>query len=67
MFCRYLELDGPSLDNLEVFRNSTPSRGKEGTLFNVLDRCYTAFGRRRLRQWCCRCGHSADDRLIAAW
>lgn len=37
-------LDGTTLHNLEVFRNS--SGGTEGTLVERLDRCSTPFGKR---------------------
>ncbi|KAH8840683.1 hypothetical protein MCOR27_005615 [Pyricularia oryzae] len=47
-----LVLDGQSLINLEVFSNSV-NGGPEGTLFNLLNRCITPFGKRLFRQWVC--------------
>jgi DNA mismatch repair protein MSH6 len=45
-------LDGQTLINLEVFAN-TFDGGAEGTLFNVLNRCITPFGKRMFKQWVC--------------
>ncbi|AEO68115.1 uncharacterized protein THITE_2117497 [Thermothielavioides terrestris NRRL 8126] len=47
-----LILDGQSLINLEVFAN-TVNGGPEGTLFSLLNRCITPFGKRLFRQWVC--------------
>lgn len=47
-----LVLDGQSLINLEIFAN-TFDGGAEGTLFTMLNRCITPFGKRTLRQWVC--------------
>jgi DNA mismatch repair protein MSH6 len=47
-----LVLDGQSLINLEIFAN-TFDGGAEGTLFSMLNRCITPFGKRMLRQWVC--------------
>ncbi|GAB7355799.1 hypothetical protein MBLNU459_g6476t1 [Dothideomycetes sp. NU459] len=47
-----LVLDGQSLINLEIFANSFDG-GAEGTLFQMLNRCITPFGKRMLRQWVC--------------
>ncbi|KAK0611650.1 muts domain V-domain-containing protein [Immersiella caudata] len=47
-----LILDGQSLINLEVFTN-TANGGTEGTLFNLLNRCITPFGKRLFRKWVC--------------
>ncbi|SPO02099.1 probable DNA mismatch repair protein [Cephalotrichum gorgonifer] len=47
-----LILDGQTLINLEVFAN-TLNGGSEGTLFNLLNRCVTPFGKRLFRQWVC--------------
>ncbi|TIA59677.1 DNA mismatch repair protein Msh6 [Aureobasidium pullulans] len=47
-----LVLDGQSLINLEIFANSYDG-GVEGTLFAMLNRCITPFGKRMLRQWVC--------------
>ncbi|KAH6847418.1 muts domain V-domain-containing protein [Chaetomium sp. MPI-CAGE-AT-0009] len=47
-----LILDGQSLINLEIFAN-TANNGPEGTLFNLLNRCITPFGKRLFRQWVC--------------
>lgn len=47
-----LVLDGQTLINLEVFVNNfdgTPT----GTLFALINRCITPFGKRLLRQWVC--------------
>ncbi|GAB7338246.1 hypothetical protein MBLNU457_4576t1 [Dothideomycetes sp. NU457] len=47
-----LVLDGQSLINLEIFAN-TFDGGIDGTLFTMLNRCVTPFGKRMLRQWVC--------------
>ncbi|KAI9700930.1 MAG: DNA mismatch repair protein msh6 [Bogoriella megaspora] len=47
-----LVLDGQSLINLEIFANSVDG-GSDGTLFAMLNRCVTSFGKRMLRQWVC--------------
>lgn len=47
-----LVLDGQSLINLEIFAN-TFDGSTEGTLFAMLNRCITPFGKRMLRQWVC--------------
>ncbi|CAI6336012.1 unnamed protein product [Periconia digitata] len=47
-----LVLDGQSLINLEIFAN-TFDGGVEGTLFAMLNRCITPFGKRLLKQWVC--------------
>ncbi|KAF2148704.1 DNA mismatch repair protein Msh6 [Myriangium duriaei CBS 260.36] len=47
-----LVLDGQSLINLEIFANSFDG-SSEGTLFTMLNRCITPFGKRMLRQWVC--------------
>lgn len=45
-------LDGQSLQNLEVFAN-TFDGGSRGTLFELLNRCITPFGKRQLQVWVC--------------
>jgi len=47
-----LVLDGQTLINLEVFAN-TFDGGQDGTLFNLLNRCITPFGKRMFKQWVC--------------
>lgn len=47
-----LVLDGQTLINLEVFAN-TFDGSQEGTLFTLLNRCVTPFGKRQFRQWVC--------------
>jgi DNA mismatch repair protein MSH6 len=47
-----LVLDGQTLINLEIFAN-TFDGGKEGTLFTLLNRCVTPFGKRMFKQWVC--------------
>ncbi|OCK86084.1 DNA mismatch repair protein MutS [Lepidopterella palustris CBS 459.81] len=47
-----LVLDGQSLINLEIFANSFDGSA-DGTLFSMLNRCITPFGKRMLRQWVC--------------
>lgn len=47
-----LILDGQTLINLEIFSN-TANGGPDGTLFNLLNRCVTPFGKRLFRQWVC--------------
>ncbi|EKX54504.1 Msh6 mismatch repair muts-like protein, meiosis and mitosis [Guillardia theta CCMP2712] len=46
-----LIIDGQTLCNLEVIENC--SGGTEGTLLKFLDRCSTAFGKRKFRNWVC--------------
>lgn len=48
-----LVLDGTTLTNLEVFRNSYDGTGK-GTLWEHLNHCQTAFGARKLKDMLCR-------------
>ncbi|POR38266.1 DNA mismatch repair protein msh6 [Tolypocladium paradoxum] len=45
-----LVLDGQTLVNLELFSN-TANGGSEGTLFSLLNKCVTPFGKRLFRQW----------------
>ena len=45
-----LILDGQSLVNLEIFANSV-NGGTEGTLFSLLNKCVTPFGKRLFRSW----------------
>ncbi|RMZ77096.1 hypothetical protein DV737_g4557, partial [Chaetothyriales sp. CBS 132003] len=47
-----LVLDGQTLINLEVFAN-TFDGGADGTLFQLLNRCVTPFGKRMFKQWVC--------------
>jgi len=47
-----LVLDGQTLINLEIFGNSVDG-GSEGTLFRLMNRCITPFGKRLFRQWVC--------------
>ncbi|TVY28791.1 DNA mismatch repair protein, partial [Lachnellula hyalina] len=47
-----LVLDGQTLINLEVFAN-TFDGSQDGTLFTLLNRCVTPFGKRMFRQWVC--------------
>ncbi|KAL8801615.1 MAG: hypothetical protein Q9182_004345 [Xanthomendoza sp. 2 TL-2023] len=47
-----LVLDGKTLINLEVFAN-TLDGGVNGTLFSLLNRCITPFGKRTFKQWVC--------------
>ena len=47
-----LVLDGQTLINLEVFAN-TFDGGSDGTLFQLLNRCVTPFGKRMFKQWVC--------------
>ncbi|KAH7018479.1 muts domain V-domain-containing protein [Microdochium trichocladiopsis] len=47
-----LILDGQTLINLEIFSN-TVNGGAEGTLFNLLNRCVTPFGKRLFKSWVC--------------
>jgi DNA mismatch repair protein MSH6 len=47
-----LVLDGQTLINLEIFAN-TFDGSQDGTLFTLLNRCVTAFGKRMFRQWVC--------------
>lgn len=45
-----LVLDGQTLVNLEVFANSA-NGSSEGTLFSLLNKCVTPFGKRLFRSW----------------
>ena len=47
-----LVLDGKTLINLEVFANNFDG-GADGTLFSLLNRCITPFGKRLFKQWLC--------------
>jgi DNA mismatch repair protein MSH3 len=46
----HMILNGNTLSNLEIFRNSTTFT-EEGSLFSVLDHTRTSFGKRKLRKW----------------
>lgn len=46
----HMVLDGVSLSNLEVLRNSCDG-GEKGSLWAFVNRCSTAFGRRLLKDW----------------
>jgi DNA mismatch repair protein MSH6 len=62
-----LVLDGQTLINLEIFANAVDG-GSNGTLFGLLNRCTTPFGKRLLRQWLCHplCNiRKINDRLDA--
>jgi DNA mismatch repair protein MSH6 len=58
-----LVLDGQSLINLEIFANNYDG-STNGTLFSMLNRCITPFGKRLLRQWVCH--PLADETKINA-
>ncbi|KAM0262124.1 hypothetical protein ACHAQJ_001866 [Trichoderma viride] len=45
-----LVLDGQTLTNLELFSN-TVNGSSDGTLFGLLNKCITPFGKRLFRQW----------------
>ncbi|PTB65839.1 DNA repair protein [Trichoderma citrinoviride] len=45
-----LVLDGQTLTNLELFSN-TVNGNTDGTLFGLLNKCITPFGKRLFRQW----------------
>lgn len=47
-----LVLDGQTLINLEIFTN-TFDGSDDGTLFQLLNRCVTPFGKRMFKQWVC--------------
>jgi DNA mismatch repair protein MSH3 len=47
---RHMVIDGNALANLELLSNQQTFT-KEGSLFSVIDRTSTSFGRRRLMQW----------------
>ncbi|KAL2870260.1 mismatch repair ATPase MSH6 [Aspergillus lucknowensis] len=47
-----LVLDGQTLINMEIFANSFDG-GNDGTLFQLLNRCITPFGKRMFKQWVC--------------
>ena len=47
-----LVLDGKTLINLEIFANNFDGSA-DGTLFSVLNRCITPFGKRLFKQWIC--------------
>ncbi|TGZ80685.1 DNA mismatch repair protein Msh6 [Ascodesmis nigricans] len=47
-----LVMDGKTLGNLEIFHNSYDG-GTDGTLFKLLNRCITPFGKRLLKEWVC--------------
>lgn len=47
-----LVLDGQTLINMEIFANSFDGSA-EGTLFQLLNKCITPFGKRTFKQWVC--------------
>ncbi|GAA5966543.1 hypothetical protein JCM3765_000953 [Sporobolomyces pararoseus] len=61
-----LVLDGQTLAHIEVLQNS--QGGTEGTLFQLLSRCITPFGKRLFKVWLCaplRDAPGINDRLDA--
>lgn len=50
--CATLLLDGQSLVNLDIFAN-TEDGSAQGTLFALINRCVTPFGKRMMKQWLC--------------
>ncbi|KAJ5579892.1 DNA mismatch repair protein msh6 [Penicillium hispanicum] len=62
-----LVLDGQTLINMEIFANSFDG-GVDGTLFQLLNRCITPFGKRTFKQWVCHPlmdAHRINSRLDA--
>jgi hypothetical protein len=57
-----LVLDAKALENLEVFENSS-DRTATGTLFSIIDKCSSSFGRRALRAWLCAPPRRVEDIL----
>ena len=57
-----LVLDAKALENLEVFENSS-DRTATGTLFSIIDKCSSSFGRRTLRAWLCAPPRRVEDIL----
>ncbi|ORY03012.1 DNA mismatch repair protein Msh6 [Basidiobolus meristosporus CBS 931.73] len=55
-----LILDGQTLVNLEIFENSFDG-GEEGTVFKLLNRCSTPFGKRLFKKWLCHPLRSAEQ------
>ncbi|CAM9367467.1 unnamed protein product [Chrysoparadoxa australica] len=49
----HLVLDGVCLANLEVLQN-TYDGSEKGSLWGLMNRCSTAFGKRLLREWVCK-------------
>lgn len=47
---QFMQLDDASYRNLEIARNIR-NGGRHGTLISVMDRCVTAMGARKLKQW----------------
>ncbi|ETO07665.1 DNA repair protein [Reticulomyxa filosa] len=47
--CHYMSLDGATITNLEILCNEDGNT--KGTLFSFLNKCQTAFGQRRLKEW----------------
>ncbi|KAI9596421.1 muts domain V-domain-containing protein [Syncephalis fuscata] len=47
-----LMIDGQTLKNLEIFEN-TFDGGQNGTLFQLLNKCITPFGKRMFKRWMC--------------
>ena len=48
----HLLLDGQTLSNLEILRNS--DGGVAGTLLHHVDQCVSSFGKRKMREWVTR-------------
>ncbi|KAJ1656673.1 DNA mismatch repair protein msh6 [Dispira simplex] len=49
-----LLMDGQTMANLELFQTTDENQGGEaGTLFQLINRCVTPFGKRLLRRWLC--------------
>ncbi|KAL9239755.1 hypothetical protein vseg_014047 [Gypsophila vaccaria] len=56
----YMVLDATAMENLELFENSINGDSK-GTLFEQLNYCITAFGRRLLKSWLARPLYHAES------
>ena len=57
---RSLVLDSKAIENLELFANSS-DHGADGTLFKVLDKTASPFGKRLLRRWVCAPLRAVDE------
>ncbi|KAK9747622.1 hypothetical protein RND81_02G003800 [Saponaria officinalis] len=56
----YMVLDATAMENLELFENNR-NGGSTGTLFEQLNHCMTAFGRRLLKSWLARPLYHAES------
>jgi len=67
LMANFMYIDSVTLGNLELLQNND-NGGERGTLYYMLNNCYTPFGKRKLLEWIChplKDVKSINDRLDA--